>query len=932
MRRSLRTHLFALIVVVLVPISAFAVLLATRLAEHRRDETRSAMAHMARSITLALDRELEGSIGALTALAASSRLDAGDLAAFHRLAGNVRETQHWNAVILADLGGQQLVNTLLPPGAPLPRRGDLDAHRRAIATRRPAVSGLFTGAVVLRPVVTIEVPVIRRGAVQYVLVGSLELDAAGRLLKEATLPPAWVAAVLDRRRTVIARSRDADRSVGTPPSPLERNIPDDAASGWVEGLDREAVAAIGTFDTSMLSGWTVLITIPETALDAPARMALATAAGGMLVAVLLALALAALVGRRLSASVAALTVAARTVGDGGVPQAVPRQVSEVDDVATALRQAATLLAERARQRDETEGRLAILGDIVRSITASLDPDVVLQRVVEGARVLTRSDLATIFVRDGEREAMVPRYRAGGPSGEDDGGLHILPGRGAGGLVLVTGRPFRTDDYARDPRVGATYQDIARQSGTVALMVVPIVLRDRVEGLLYVGNRSRRSFGDDDEAICLRLADHAAIAMQNARLFATEQAARREAETANRMKDEFLATLSHELRTPLNAVLGWARMLRTAELGEARRRQALETIERNAAAQARLIDDMLDVSRIVTGKLRLRRQPLDLAWVARAAADVVRPTAESKRVELEVGVPAAAPLVGDADRLQQVVWNLLANAVKFTPTGGHVRLCVEPAEGGVRLTVADTGVGIEADLLPRIFERFWQAERRASRAGLGLGLAIVKHLVEAHGGTVSAASPGPGQGATFTVTLPAAPLDARDVEPAPAASTARHSRGDAGAPSLEPLADRRLDGLTVLVVEDEPDARAFLALALERTGAAVIAAGSVAEALDAFRRHHPAVIVSGHPRPSPAPSRADSWRGATRDAERQQWGTPRAAPRTSFPRTCRRRASRRWPRRSSLAPRRPPSGRRGARSAPPSRDAGPQISPVRMLTT
>jgi signal transduction histidine kinase len=298
--------------------------------------------------------------------------------------------------------------------------------------------------------------------------------------------------------------------------------------------------------------------------------------------------------------------------------------------------------------------------------------------------------------------------------------------------------------------------------------------------------------------------------------------------ADEAKDRFLATVSHELRTPLHAILGWTNVLRTRKSDESTFTQALETIERNGTMQARLIEDLLDVSRMVTGKLTLDVQPVDLVSIIEAALDVVRPAAGAGGIRLESRLDASVGLVaGDPARLQQVVWNLLVNAVKFTATGGRVEVRLQALGPDVLVTVSDTGRGIAPDFLPYVFERLRQADASSTRAqtGLGLGLAIVRHLVELHGGTVRADSPGEGQGATFTVRLPLARDLGTGGEPEAAEGgpwEAIGSVAEAGQPSL--------DGVRVLVVDDERDARDFLTLVLQRAGAAVIGAGSVAEAL------------------------------------------------------------------------------------------------------
>ncbi len=302
-----------------------------------------------------------------------------------------------------------------------------------------------------------------------------------------------------------------------------------------------------------------------------------------------------------------------------------------------------------------------------------------------------------------------------------------------------------------------------------------------------------------------------------------------------MKDEFLATLSHELRTPLNAILGWGQVLRAGKLDEASAARALETIERNARAQAQLIADLLDISRIITGKLRLELKPVELHRVIEAALDSAGPAAGAKDIQLAVSLdPLTIPVLGDADRLQQVVWNLLSNAIKFTPRGGRIEVRLRESIPNAVIRVTDTGVGIRADFLPHVFDRFRQAESSPTRShgGLGLGLSIVRHLIELHGGAVEVDSPGEGQGASFTVKLPqrAELAEEPPLEQRPA--SARFW-------SLPEL----LSGLRVLVAEDEKDTRDLLVTVLEQCGAEVTAAESVPEALAAFDRTSPDVLVS-----------------------------------------------------------------------------------------
>jgi signal transduction histidine kinase/ActR/RegA family two-component response regulator len=330
------------------------------------------------------------------------------------------------------------------------------------------------------------------------------------------------------------------------------------------------------------------------------------------------------------------------------------------------------------------------------------------------------------------------------------------------------------------------------------------------------------------------------------LMANEQASRRKAEASNRAKDLFLATLSHEMRTPLNAIVGWLSILRHEDAETRHFQEGLKVIERNTAAQLQLIDDLLDVSRIVSGKLRVDIQPCDLAEVINAGVNVTRTAAEARGVTLDVRLdPSARGALCDGVRIQQVVWNLVSNAVKFTPKGGQVYVTLSREESSFQIQVSDTGQGISRDLLPHVFDRFRQADSSMRRrfAGLGLGLSIVKYIVEAHGGTVEATSPGEGKGSTFTVRLPIREVRIREEREE---EIARNSGEDDPA-DLVHIADRppsvRLDGVHVLVVDDEADARRVLVMVLERVGAVVTTADSARAAIEALPKARPDVLVS-----------------------------------------------------------------------------------------
>jgi signal transduction histidine kinase/ActR/RegA family two-component response regulator len=310
-------------------------------------------------------------------------------------------------------------------------------------------------------------------------------------------------------------------------------------------------------------------------------------------------------------------------------------------------------------------------------------------------------------------------------------------------------------------------------------------------------------------------------------------ARAEAEAANRIKDEFLATLSHELRTPLTSLLGWSSVLREAKRDEKVLNQGLEAIDRNARVQAQLIDDLLDVSRIVSGKLNLDVRPLDISSVTRAAINVVRPAADAKGIQLDYRAqPGLGAISADSARLQQIIWNLLSNAVKFTPHGGQISVRLDQDGSDARISITDTGHGIDPEFLPRVFDRFRQADSSTTRSfgGLGLGLAIVRHLVELHGGTVSAHSDGKNKGATFSATFP---LITERAEPVAIGQSGEMNGSDL----------HSLDGLRVLLVDDEPEAREIISTVIMRTGAEVKTCKTADEALSKMAEWKPDVILS-----------------------------------------------------------------------------------------
>jgi signal transduction histidine kinase/CheY-like chemotaxis protein len=420
---------------------------------------------------------------------------------------------------------------------------------------------------------------------------------------------------------------------------------------------------------------------------------------------------------------------------------------------------------------------------------------------------------------------------------------LTEGSVASNRLLHSAEPVVIADHSK---VANLHYELPLPGQPIASSVsVAINGQDFPYGVLSVLSQKRRHFTPDDVAYLQAIANILAEAISRKRgeeereqLLAREHAARVQAEEANQLKDEFLATLSHELRTPLNSMLGWVLLLRDGRLSAEKAAEALATIERNVRAQNRLVEDLLDVSRIVTGRMQLHIQTLVPAKIVEAALASLRPAAQAKGVHLQIVIDSQpGEISGDPDRLQQVVWNLVSNAIKFTPQGGKVQVRLERVNSHVEISVSDTGEGITSEFLPHVFARFSQADGSFTRryGGLGLGLAIVRHLVELHGGTVHAHSPGEGQGATFKVVLPltAMPVAMNKLQAA-----------ELQLQSALPGADGpRLHGTRVLIVDDEADARRLLTMILSGAGAEVRTASSLQESLELLAAWRPDVLVS-----------------------------------------------------------------------------------------
>lgn len=495
-------------------------------------------------------------------------------------------------------------------------------------------------------------------------------------------------------------------------------------------------------------------------------------------------------------------------------------------------------AERRQDR-----QVKFLSDATAALGSSLEHDEMLSTL---ARVLVPglADWCSIYLRDGDqlRNVSVAHLDPAKLAMAKEHQQRFAPdpnqARGVWNVVRTGESELynaNTDEMLVEAAREPERLEMLQSLGMKAVLLAPIRIRSRILGVIsLISAESDRRYDASDVALVEELGRRAGVALDNAQLYMTAQEAAKIAEEASRAKDEFLATVSHELRTPLSAILGWSTILKNRVTDPAVAKP-IDAIHRNAKAQVKIIDDLLDVSRVITGKFRIDAKPVDLVSIARDAIEVVRPSAIAKKIDIELTHRTdSCLLVADPDRLQQVVWNLLSNAVKFTGAGGKIHLSVHQEGSSVVLSVMDTGQGIEPAFLPFAFERFKQADSSITRrvGGLGLGLAIVRHIIELHGGRVTAASDGVGKGATFTITLPI-----RAVIP---------STSESPQPGVSPSASQTaaiLSGVRVLVVDDEPDARDMIAAVLLESGAVVETARSAGEAFETLKRFRPDVLVS-----------------------------------------------------------------------------------------
>ena len=512
---------------------------------------------------------------------------------------------------------------------------------------------------------------------------------------------------------------------------------------------------------------------------------------------------------------------------------VRRTLVEREKAENALREA------DQRALLEYERLLERISSLAQALGTADELSAIFRALREFTNVSVPCDGFFVSLYDPVRDVRTACYGWGDGGEVDVSELPPMPvtAHGPNSRAVRTGQVVITNNYMHSQRGHPTVV-VGTDNGLrpETSMAVPMAVMGRIIGTIEVQSYKPRVYRPEHVTAMSMAANLTAVAIENVRLLKLERTARQAAEESNRLKDEFLATVSHELRTPLTAILGWSRLLEDGSIEETLSKQAIETICRNAKAQAQIVDDILDVSRIITGNLYLDMHPMELAPVVKNAINVVRPTADAKGTKIDAFLDTSRALVsGDINRLQQVIWNLLSNAVKFTGNGGRVIVKLSQAGSNAAISVSDTGQGISREFMPFVFDRFRQADSTTTRhhGGLGLGLAIARHLVEIHGGTITAESAGEGLGATFTIKLPIIEAGVRTTGPLP---EIREQSAPAAATQL-------LSGVNVLLVDDDTDTLKLMTTALTRRHANVTAVSSAREAIQAIRRRRPDVLVS-----------------------------------------------------------------------------------------
>jgi signal transduction histidine kinase/ActR/RegA family two-component response regulator len=824
----LQRRLLLLAAVAILPLAIMSGVALRALWQQQQLQVERSTVELTRALATAVDAELRLTISALQALALTEPLDSADparLAAAYRLSGNVLASRpEWRAILLARPSGEPVFDTASRLGASVPPISDVASFQDAVRTRQPVVGSLARGTHGSAGI-AVRVPVERHGELLYVLSAVVRPEAILQVIKEQRIPDEWVVSVFDANNSRVARSREHDKYLGTQASPtlqalIARNSDAVQVVGPTATLDGQNVySAVSRIHVAR---WTIALGEPTTIAEAALRDSQLAFGGGILFSLGLGALAAWLVSRRIAGPIARLRESALALGRGDRVERAGSDVLELEAVSDALVGAAGRRAANEAERqhlldaerqaralaEQAQGRLQRLASASSLLSRSLEEKTTLAAIAS-VIVPDIADVCRIDLLDNDGVLQRKLTHHLDPSRADEIARFVSQGAvradtvGSFPWAIATGKTYLENFGSPDAAGGddPIFRGFAQTVGMRAVCVVPLVARGRTIGAIAaLQAESKRSFSSGDGALIGELAQRAALALDNVRLFGESEAARQQAEVANRAKDEFIAMLGHELRNPL------APIATSLELMDRLPGQPAATerriIGRQVAHLSRMVDDLLDISRITSGKVELRRARVDLREVVASALEQTEPVLRQRRVPPQVTMPGSPVIVmGDPLRLTQVMCNLLTNAAKFST--GEQRIGIElRQEGGLaQLVVDDDGIGIAADLLPRIFERFVQGEQPLQRArgGLGLGLAIARNLVELHGGTIRAESAGTGRGSRFLVTLPE--VSVAGLPPA--------------APAAGGAATRRPARL--LVVDDNDDAAHSLIALLELEG-------------------------------------------------------------------------------------------------------------------
>ena len=859
----IRRRLLLVATAAIVPLAVMAGVAIQALLAQQRGQAEQAALNLTRALATAIDNELRLTVSSLQSLALTEPFGAAsdqDLAPARALAASALAARpEWRSVLLGRPSGEVLLNTGLPVGMAPPRAKDLASLAEVARTGEPAVGSLSTGALGNQGI-PVRVPVSRDGTLRYVLTAIVKPEAIAAVVNRQRIPANWIVSVFDADNVRLARSRDHERLLGTRAGPTLIRLMatmngNDEAYGPTTTIEGDQVNT--ALARLKVTRWTVSLGVPRSVGEQALRRSVLVLGGGLLLSIALGVLLALVASRRIEDAILRLRSAAVALGRGEPVQITDTGIVELEAASQALVAAAAqrhdierdrealLDAERAARAgaEQAERRLELLVSASSSLSNSLEEGSALATIASGV-VPDIADLCRIDLlsADGVLERKLTHHRDPERTKAISGwvGQSVASPAAPGTFpwAIATGQTFVAhfdDDAATAAIADPGVAEFVRFVGLRAACVMPLVARGRTIGAMAVIQaESGRRFEPDDVALVGEVARRAALALDNVRLFAESRAALAQAEAAGRVKDEFLAMLGHELRNPLAPIVTSLELM-------ARRQGAVaaperHVIERQVRHLARLVDDLLDVSRIAAGKIELHRETVDLRDVAVRALEQAQPAMAGRAAPPVLAMPEQPLWVdGDPVRLAQVVCNLLTNAAKFTGPSGRIGVALRREGGGAVLTVDDDGDGIAPALIGQIFERFVQGDQPLQRArgGLGLGLAIVRNIVELHGGSVAAASDGPGTGSRFTVTLPTAepPASRSTSSPSPSPSLSLSAPAAVDGASSPPAV---LPPLRVLVVDDNDDAAEAVAALLELEGHSVRTAASGRQALALLR--------------------------------------------------------------------------------------------------